>query len=279
MSETRRPFRRRLVATAAVVVLVVGAVVGYQAIAAGEEQDGSWSLAFSDEFGGDSLDTRVWNTCHWWDDDGCTIDSNDELEWYLPEQVTVGDGRLRLTATEQRVEGSDGRTYPYRSGMVTTGPPEYDGAARFTFTYGRVEARVRAPAGRGLWSAIWLLPEDEDSRPEIDVLELLGNDPQEWIFHFHPDDRSRESDGVRVDGPNLSTGWHDIAVDWEPGRIRWFIDGDEAWTVEGDHVPDEPMYLVANLAVGGVYPGEPDDETGFPATFEIESIKVWQRSS
>lgn len=236
-----------------------------------------WEVIFEDGFDGDELDTSVWNTCHWWDDGGCTIASNDELEWYLPSQVTVSDGRLRLTAEKGEVEGSDGETYPYRSGMVTTGPPAYREPSRFDFTYGRVEARVRVPDGTGLWSALWLLPSTSESRPEIDILELLGNDPSEWIFHFHPTDRGRQADGHRTRGPVLSEGWHDVGVEWEPELLRWFIDGEEVWRVEGDHVPDEPMYLVANLAVGGVYPGPPDDETTFPATFQIDRVTVWQR--
>lgn len=265
-----------------VLVAIVAAVIAVELrtgepFGSGRHDDSEWAEVFHDDFDGDTLDRSVWNTCHWWDDGGCTIASNDELEWYLPSQVAVSDGALRLTAEEREVTGSDGETYPYASGMVTTGPTEQHGESKFDFTYGRVEARVRTPAGVGLWSAFWLLPSTTESRPEIDVLELLGNDPSEWIFHFHPVDRSRESDGHRTRGPSLSEGWHDVGVDWEPGRIRWFIDGSLVWTVEGDHVPDEPMYLVANLAVGGQYPGTPTADTEFPATFEIDRVTVWQR--
>jgi beta-glucanase (GH16 family) len=264
-----------VLATAAALVAVelrTGSPFGH-----GRHDDDEWQVVFDEEFDGDDLDRERWNTCHWWDEDGCTIASNDELQWYLPSQVSQGNGRLSLTAEEGAVDASDGERYPYRSGMVTTGPPVYQADSRFDFTYGRVEARVRAPGGAGLWSAVWLLPSTSESRPEIDILELLGNDPTEWIFHFHPKDRDRQSDGHRTRGPNLSTGWHDVGLDWEPGRLRWFIDGREVWRVEGDHVPDEPMYLVANLAVGGVYPGAPAEDTEFPATFEIDRMTVWQR--
>lgn len=227
-------------------------------------------------FDGDSLDTSLWNTCHWWNDNGCTIASNDELQWYQPNQVEVGDGRLSLTAEPRRVQGSDGNLYRYVSGMVSTGPPSADDPARFEFTYGRVTARVRAPSGDGLWSALWLLPSSTESRPEIDILEVLGNDPSQWIFHFHPENRDRESDGFRRAGPDLAAAWHDVSLDWEPGRLRWFVDDELAWTVEGSHVPSEPMYLVANLAVGGVYPGPPTDATSFPSRFQIDRITVWQ---
>jgi beta-glucanase (GH16 family) len=243
-----------------------------------DRQDPSeWVTVFDEQFNGDVLDEDRWNTCHWWDDGGCTIESNEELQWYLPWQVEVADGTLRLTAEKQDVRTPSGERFGYSSGMVTTGPPAWREQARYEFTYGRVEARVRAPAGTGLWSAFWLLPSTSESRPEIDVLELLGNDPSEWIFHYHPVDRKRESDGFRVSGPDLSAGWHDVGLEWEPGSLRWFIDGRQVWSVAGDHVPSEPMYLVANLAVGGVYPGPPAEDTVFPATFEIDRITVWQR--
>src|SRR3712207_1131709 len=63
------------------------------------------------------LDSAVWNTCHWWADRGCTIATNNELEWYVPEQVSVSDGALRLTADREPIQGSDGKPYDFRSGM------------------------------------------------------------------------------------------------------------------------------------------------------------------
>lgn len=267
-----------LLVTVAVAVVAVELRTGDQ-FGHGRHDDVEWRPILDEQFDGTTLDTERWNTCHWWDDGGCTIESNHELQWYLPSQVAVADGILRLTAAKEPTTGTDGKQFEYRSGMVTTGPSDYQEPAKFDFTYGRVEARVRAPAGAGLWSAIWMMPSTSESRPEIDILESLGNDPEEWIFHFHPEDRERESDGHRTQGPSLSEGWHDIGIDWEPDRIRWFIDGDEVWSVEGDHVPDEPMYLIANLAVGGDYPGPPTPDTMFPAAFEIERVTVWQRST
>lgn len=266
---------------AALVIAVAAAIVVVE-LRAGEpfghgRHGDEWAVRFEDDFEGDALDGDAWNTCHWWDDGGCTISSNDELEWYLPSQVSVSDGRLWLTAEEAEVEGSDGERYPYRSGMVTTGPPAYGEPARFDFTYGRVEARVRAPEGAGLWAAVWMLPSSTSSRPEIDILEVLGNDPTERIFHLHPADRGQDPIGHRIRGRSMSEGWHDVGLEWEPELLRWFVDGDEVWRVEGDQVPDEPMYLVANLAVGGEYPGPPDGATRFPATFEIDRVTVWQR--
>jgi beta-glucanase (GH16 family) len=233
-------------------------------------------VILDESFDDATLDRATWNTCHWWDDEGCTIGSNEELQWYRSEQVQIRGGALRLTAVPDPIEASDGKAYDFRSGMVTTGPERHDGTAKLAFTYGTVEARLRVPAGKGLWSAMWLLPADEDSRPEIDVLEALGQDPATMIMHLHPADRDAESprQDHRLPGPDLSQGWHDIKLDWAPGRLTFFADGVEVWRVSGDQVPAEPMYLIMNLAVGGVYPGDPDERTAFPATFAIDHVKI-----
>lgn len=227
----REPSRRLIVVVPLVVVLTVVAAVVAVELRSGEpfgmgrHDEQEWTRVFHEEFDSEHLDTDVWNRCHWWDDGGCTISSNEELQWYLPSQVAVSDGRLLLTAERHETTAPDGTTYPFRSGMVTTGPPSYRADARFDFVYGRVEARVRVPAGRGLWSAFWMLPSTSESRPEIDILESLGHDPSELVFHFHPTDRTVPSDGSRYRGPDLAEGWHDVGIDWEPGRLRWFVDG------------------------------------------------------
>lgn len=235
------------------------------------------SVLFEEDFDGPELDRGTWNTCHWWDDGGCTIASNDELEWYLPSQVAVRDGALQLTAEEVETTAPDGGEFPYRSGMVSTGPPRYEEPARFAFTYGTVDVRFRAPAGRGLWAAVWLLPADSESRPEIDMLEVLGNDPGLNLMHLHPVDRSADAPRAEYRLPGDATfddGWHDVRLEWSRDQLRWFVDDELAWTHRGDDVPDEPMYLVANLAVGGIYPGTPTEDTLFPAVFSIDHITV-----
>jgi beta-glucanase (GH16 family) len=238
---------------------------------------GSGSRVVLDEnFDGGTLDSSRWNTCHWWDDGGCTIASNDELEWYRSEQVSVSDGTLRLTAAPNRYEASDGNTYEFTSGMVTTGPTPDDDKAKVAITYGTVETRFKAPAGRGLWPAIWLLPASKESRPEIDLLEMIGQNPRELILHFHPEDRDADSPSkrIRVADPDLAGDWHTVGLIWTPGKLVYTLDGKPVWTVTGDQVPSEPMYLVMNLAVGGAYPGPPDAATRFPSTFEIDYVRM-----
>ena len=245
------------------------------------------TLLFADEFDGASLDGNKWSTCYWWSapDNGCTIGSNAELEWYQPSGALVSDGTLKLRAERRTVVAQpSGKTYDYTSGMVTTGGIEHVRAPQFAFTYGYAEARVKVPAGRGLWPAFWLLPKDglpnssPDSRPEIDVVEIIGDKPAEANFNFH----YRTASGATGDrgsewvGPDFSAGWHTFAIDWHPGAIVWYVDGVERWRfADAANVPAEPMYLLLNLAVGGTWPGSPDASTAFPADYQVDYVRVW----
>src|SRR6266498_1078768 len=78
-------------------------------------QEGTWDLLFQDEFDGTTLDSSKWTTCYWWDNAGCTISSNNELEWYQPNNVLITDGYLRLQARRQTIDASNGKTYPFTS--------------------------------------------------------------------------------------------------------------------------------------------------------------------
>ncbi len=233
-------------------------------------------LVFYDYFSGHALDGERWRTCHWWARDGCTIESNNELEWYLPEQVRVGGGRLQLVAERRRVRGSNGRVYRYASGMISTGPGPKSAPPKFAFQYGRAAMRARVPRGRGLWSAFWLLPASRESKPEIDVMEVLGHRPRTVEMYLHYRNAEGEARRLGREWTGIEPGWHEFAVDWQPGRLTWLVDGIARWRVSGEAVPDEPMYLMANLAVGGDWPGPPSEDTRFPATLAIDWVKAWR---
>ncbi len=243
-----------------------------------------WSLVFSDEFDGDRLDTGKWTTCYWWDRDGCTNLSNNELQWYRPDNVRVEDGNLVLEARKEHAEGR-GEDYDYTSGMVTTGrtDPERRDGDRFAFTFGYIEVRAKVPSGQGFWPAIWLLPSDHTSIPEIDIMEVLGHAPDTLEMHYHSRvDGDEESVGTDAVVDDLSQGWHDYAVQWGPEAIIWLLDGREMWRYEDqERVADahEPLYLLINLAVGGDWPGSPDETTDFPARMLVDHVRIWQRNA
>jgi beta-glucanase (GH16 family) len=276
----RRPTRRIVAIVTVAVIGVVALLVGTGSTEPHPLTVGTWDVVFFDEFRGDELDEDTWTTCYWWDDDGCTIASNDELEWYQPDNVTLSDGELRLTARAEDVSAPDGREFPYTSGMVTSGrdADDLEEDPGFAFTYGYAEARVRLPAGPGLWPAFWLLAADHESRPEIDIMEADGSEPSSYGTYVHvegPDGEDLDK-GTRHSTADLTADWHVFGVLWEDDQLIWYLDDSEAYRIEQD-VPDEPMYLILNLAVGGEYVGDPGESTEFPATFAVDWVRVSQR--
>jgi beta-glucanase (GH16 family) len=250
-------------------------------------QRGDWRLMFSDEFEGSNFDRDNWTTCYWWGQDGCTIASNDELQWYQSDEVLVEEGVLKLRARKRQVDGYDSgteksTTFDYTSGMVTSGRGSSDESqtAGFVFQYGYVEMRARIPSGKGFWPAFWLLPIDHSSKPEIDVMEIYGDEPNIIKMNFHYLDESdrHQNPNEAWTGPDFSRDFHVYAVDWQPDRIIWYVDGVERWRYSDiAYVPNLPMYLLANLAVGGAGAGTPDASTMFPGIYAIDHIKVWCR--
>lgn len=243
---------------------------------------GAFELSFADEFDGEALSLEKWTTCYWWDDDGCTNLGNAELQWYRPENVSIRDGALVLTARPEPVIGWKGQEFPYTSGMVTTGRyyEEDPSAVRFAAIHGVFEIRAKAPAGQGLWPAFWMLPASRESKPEIDIMELLGHRPDvlELHFHYRNEDGESRNIGHEVKTADLSAGWHVYGVEWSAEAIVWYLDGVEVWRLtDVEKIPAEPMYLLLNLAVGGNWPGAPDNTTPFPATFEIDYVRAWKR--
>ena len=125
----------------------------------------------------------------------------------------------------------------------------------FTFRYGHVDVRFREPAGKGLWPGIWLAadggpgkPQSYPWPPEIDLLESYGN-PSLWSFHVHlagPIDSGKD-----FVGPNTSTAFHTVSLDWRSTKITWSIDGKAMYSYTGPNIPKVPMYLIVNLATGG----------------------------
>lgn len=241
---------------------------------------GRWTLAFSDDFDGGRLDPGKWTTCYWWDRNGCTNLGNRELEWYRPENVVVGNSQVRLVARPASAGQTPGRKYPYTSGLISTGRDTYrkDRPVRFAFHFGYAEMRARIPAGRGLHPAFWMLPVTHDELPEIDVMEVVGDRPGTLYtnFHYRDDAGRRHASTWSAHVHDLSAGWNTYAVDWRPDRLTWYLNGRKVREVtERAHIPDEPMYLLVNLAVGGNWPGSPDASTKFPADMAVDYLRVW----
>jgi beta-glucanase (GH16 family) len=242
---------------------------------------GKWKKVFSDEFDGSDLNLDKWTTCYWWNENGCTNLGNEELEWYQPENVRVAKGSLILQAKPQTVVGYKGKPFSYTSGMVTTGRDysELPRRPRFEFTHGLIEIRAKLPAGKGIWPALWLLPSTRESRPEIDIIEVLGDNPNLFHMHVHYIDShgKKISVGQTVRTVDLTKDWHVYGLQWTSKTVVWYLDGKEIWRwADKANVPREPLYLLMNLAVGGKWPGAPNASTRFPSEFLIDYVRIWQ---
>lgn len=245
-----------------------------------------WSQKFSDEFNGANLDVANWSNCYHWyyaQYDGCTNAGNNEKQWYTPSQISVSDGALRLKA-EKRTgtgvgSGNVAKQFDYVSGMVSTGGNSWQTPAKQAFKYGYYEAKIKIPAGQGLWPAFWMLSADYTWPPEIDILEVLGHDTKTAHMNSHWADASgahQQSGSEFISDTPLSEGWHTYAIDWQADKLVWYIDGVARKTLTGAAVPQEEMYLLLNLAVGGNWPGDPDTTTQFPATMEVDYVRTYQ---
>ena len=249
----------------------------------------AWNLVFEDNFEGTELDQSKWSMSYWWDwkQIGSVNEGTGELQWYtLGDNIELRDGKAYLIARKEQVEGErDGRSvlFNYSSAIITTGKPRRGVAEKFPFQYGFVELRSRIPKGQGLWPAFWMLPVDEASRPEIDIFEFLGHETTIDRLHYHYTiSRGRQMD-VGQHYPADDNGavdyaddFHVFGLDWTSTYLRWYVDGVMAWEIKAN-VPQEKMYVLINLAVGGEYPGSPDSTTPFPAEFVLDYVKIWNR--
>ena len=235
--------------------------------------DGEWEMVFGDEFDGPALNP-VWRTAQYWDSDH-TIVGGGELQAYDASGVSVSDGKLHLTARpEEKYAG-----VPYVSGLVQTGgDDDVPDGPKFSFLHGYMEVRAKLPAGTGLFPAIWMMPASyNDENGELDVMETIGSDISRANFTLH---RNGLDDGHEWLGPDLSEDFHSFGVDWQPDHVAWYVDGVErARTTDPALICPEAMYPILNLAVGGDWAGPPGATTTFPASLEVEFVRVWQRVS
>jgi beta-glucanase (GH16 family) len=163
---------------------------------------------------------------------------------------------------------------------------------KMEFRYGLAEARIQVPQGQGLVAQVWLLApeayEDESAWPgcgEIDLAEILGSEPQTVYGTLHADWPWAPTgvQGSASAALPLSGGFHTYALEWEPDRVTFMLDGAPYETVRSSELPagspwpfDHPFFLLLDLAVGGEWPGPPDASTRFPARMLVDWVRIWQ---
>lgn len=247
--------------------------------------DNQWKLILRDDFTGSSINTDIWTAVN--------TDEvyNNELECYRESNAYTENGKLVLEATKQKNEAG---TKEYTSAKLIT-------KGKKSWTYGRFEIRAKLPAGKGIWPAIWMMPEDDyifggwPSGGEIDILEFLGHETNKvyGTIHYGNPHGSTQGSYQLTGGDNFTDSYHVFALEWEPDEIRWYVDGNLYFTEnywysgnpsEADYYTypapfNRDFYLILNLAVGGDWPGNPDEKTKFPAKMYVDYVKVYQKDN
>jgi beta-glucanase (GH16 family) len=241
-----------------------------------------YKLVFNDEFDALSLNTEsgvteTWRPVYYWGDR--TLSGNAEKQLYVdPSWNDLGlsahaveDGVLSITATRTPSDlRDDTGNLPYMSGMINS-------EQSFSQQYGYFEMRAQLPEGQGFWPAFWMLPIDGDWPPELDVMEVLGNDTTKLFNTVHTNaGASKTMTGDSMIVADMSAGFHTFGADWQKDTITFYFNGEEVWKTATPDDMHVPMYLLANLAVGGYWPGNPDASTSFPSSLQIDYIRAYQ---
>lgn len=250
-------------------------------------------LIWEDNFDGDALNTKYWNyEAHepgWVNAEWQSYPSQKENE--KTGNIYVKDGKLTIQA--KKTKNADG-TYSYTSGRVNT-------QNKVDTKYGRFEARIKMPSGKGFLPAFWMMPTDENlygqwpKCGEIDITEVHGSQPDTAYSTLHfGEPHTQRQNTYTLKKSDFSKDFHVYACEWEPGEIRFYIDNKLFYTVndwftkkEGfDEVTypapfDQPYYIILNLAVGGSWVGYPDETTAFGdnAQMVVDYVKVYQKDS
>jgi beta-glucanase (GH16 family) len=295
------------------VVLAVVAIVGTnqrgKSAQAADPVPPGWKLTWSDEFEGDGIDRSKWdfdlgngfydyNANQWISGWG-----NGELQYYTrePENAWVGGGMLHIRAIKESFQGAG-----YTSARLKS--RKRDGSPLFNQTYGRFEFRAKLPTSQGVWPALWMLPQEDKygSWPlsgEIDVMEARGQEPHKVLGTLHYGSRwpgnVNTSRDLALPKQGTIAEFHIYALEWEPGEIRWYVDGQHLATQsfwwssvrdEGKEVPknesdlspwpapfDQPFYIVMNLAIGGGFVGNPNKTTVLPAEMQVDYVRAYEK--
>ncbi|KAA3610095.1 MAG: glycoside hydrolase family 16 protein [Calditrichaeota bacterium] len=244
-----------------------------------EDEDGpGWQLVWNDEFDSTAIDLQKWNFetgPDWY---------NNEAQYYSGpyENTLLANDLLVIEARKENREGRE-----YTSSRMTT---QFKGG----WLYGKFEVRARMPSGKGLWPAIWMMPThssygDWPRSGEIDIMELVGHDTKTVHGTLHygdlpPNNIQSGTFYSSSSGNDFYEDFHVFTLEWEENDMRWYVDGElyqtqtQWFTVNGDYPApfNREFFLILNVAVGGNWPGYPDETTNFPQRMYIDYVRVYQ---
>jgi beta-glucanase (GH16 family) len=245
------------------------------------------NIVWDDEF--NQPDGSLPDPTKWGYDTGGGGWGNAELETYTTTNARVQSGQLVIEADKVI---SAGKTNYTSTRMLTKG--------KWSWAYGRMEARIKLPRGQGIWPAFWMLGTNIDSVGwptcgEIDIMENIGKTSDQGTDHgtIHgPLGGGDYNGGVGVGGtytlPSgaLADNFHIYAIEWTPNQIKWFLDTNQFFTATPSSLPGgatwvftQPQFFILNLAVGGNWPGYPDGTTVFPQQMLVDYVRVYQQTA
>ena len=232
----------------------------------------NYELVWSDEFNGNYLDTNTWNyeigTGSWgW--------GNNEQQYYTDRNIKVSNGTMKITAKREDYGGMK-----YTSSRITT-------KNKKNFKYGKIEARIKMPKFKGVWSAFWMLGANQDSVGwpkcgEIDIVEAINDENLVYgTLHWFNDPGNNNADSGSSVAVADRTEYHVYGVEWTADKLRWYVDGKVYRTmdVSNDSFSEvrKEYFVIFNMAIGGQWPGYDIDETAFPATMEVDWVRAYKK--
>lgn len=232
----------------------------------------NYELVWSDEFNGNYLDTNTWNyeigTGSWgW--------GNNEQQYYTDRNIKVSNGTMKITAKREDYGGMK-----YTSSRITT-------KNKKNFKYGKIEARIKMPKFKGVWPAFWMLGANQDSVGwpkcgEIDIVEAINDENLVYgTLHWFNDPGNNNADSGSSVAVADRTEYHVYGVEWTADKLRWYMDGKVYRTmdVSNDSFSEvrKEYFVIFNMAIGGQWPGYDIDETAFPATMEVDWVRVYKK--
>ncbi|MCF8261117.1 MAG: family 16 glycosylhydrolase [Melioribacteraceae bacterium] len=231
-----------------------------------------WQLVWSDEFDGNSI-----NADNWTHEIGGSGWGNEELQHYTDRSTNsyVENGKLYIVAQKENYNGNQ-----YTSARLIT-------KGKKSFKYGKIEALIKVPYGKGIWPAFWTLGTNISSVGwpkcgEIDILEMIGGGTNDNTAHanLHWDNNGHASyGGSKVMSTKLHYVNHKYSIIWDESEIRWYLNDVlyHSADIKPEHTSEfhEPHFIILNVAVGGVWPGSPDATTEFPQQMEVDWVRVY----
>lgn len=243
-----------------------------------------WKLVWHDEFDGSLIDPKKWEH-----EVNALGGGNNELQYYTdrPANSYIENSNLVIRALKEHYTGPEG-IREYTSARIRT-------KKKGDWKYGRFDIKAKLPCGQGIWPAIWMLPTEWvyggwAASGEIDIMELLGHEPNKAYGTLHyggewPDNVHTGTFYVLPRG-NFSEDFHIFTLEWEPNEFRWYVDGvhyqtQTEWYSKKAKYPapfDQYFHLLLNVAVGGNWPGNPDNTTIFPQKMIVDYVRVYKKN-